>query len=174
MNIITPNVVAITHAHGLIGYMRMLKPVDVSHFVELGLMTSIQPQRTMDDRDVITCFWTSPTGVPYPLRALHDAGIALRTGSGVSVAPPDPRLAIPAVVLDAESSGREPFQSGQYLDVHTPLIASTATGHDRLAFGDSTDMVLLDADPCAADTPEAMYAMPQHVVMTSLCRECTY
>ena len=30
------------------------------------------------------------------------------------------------------------------------------------------------ADPYAADTPEAMRAMPQHVVMTLLCGERTY
>lgn len=43
-----------------------------------------------------------------------------------------------------------------------------------LASGDPADVVLLDADPYAADTPEAMRAMPQHVVMTLLCGERTY
>jgi len=79
-----------------------------------------------------------------------------------------------AAVLGTESSDREPFQPEQCLDVHTSLAASTATGRDRLASGDPADVVLLDADPYAADTPEAMRAMPQHVVMTLLCGERTY
>ena len=83
-------------------------------------------------------------------------------------------LSISAAVLGTESSDREPFQPEQCLDVHTSLAASTATGRDRLASGDPADVVLLDADPYAADTPEAMRAMPQHVVMTLLCGERTY
>lgn len=76
------------------------------------------------------------------------------------MAPLDPWLAISAAVLGTESSDREPFQPEQCLDVHTSLAASTATGRDRLASGDPADVVLLDADPYAADTPEAMRAMP--------------
>ena len=91
----------------------------------------------MDDRDVITRFWANPAGIPYPFRALHDAGTTLRMGSDAPVAPLDPWLAISAAVLGTESSDREPFQP-------------------------------------AADTPEAMRAMPQHVVMTLLCGERTY
>ena len=72
------------------------------------------------------------------------------------------------------SSSRKWGGGGQCLDVHTSLAASTATGRDRLASGDPADVVLLDADPYAADTPEAVRAMPQHVVMTLLCGERTY
>lgn len=152
----------------------MLKPVDIPRFAELGLTASIQPQHAMDDRDVITRFWANPAGIPYPFRVLHDAGTTLRMGSDAPVAPLDPWLAISAAVFGSESSDREPFQPEQCLDVRTSLAASTATGRDRLASGDPADVVLLDADPYAADTPEAMRAMPQHVVMTLLCGERTY
>ena len=120
----------------------------IPRFAELGLTASIQPQHAMDDRDVITRFWANPAGIPYPFRALHDAGTTLRMGSDAPVAPLDPWLAISAAVFGSESSDREPFQPEQCL--------------------------LLDADPYAADTPEAMRAMPQHVVMTLLCGERTY
>lgn len=173
-NTIALNAVAATHAHGSIEHAQMLEPVDIPRFAELGLTASIQPQHAMDDRDVITRFWANPAGIPYPFRALHDAGTTLRMGSDAPVAPLDPWLAISAAVLGTESSDREPFQPEQCLDVHTSLAASTATGRDRLASGDPADMVLLDADPYAADTPEAMRAMPQHVVMTLLCGERTY
>lgn len=173
-NTIALNAVAATHAHGSIEHAQMLKPVDIPRFAELGLTASIQPQHAMDDRDVITRFWANPAGIPYPFRALHDAGTTLRMGSDAPVAPLDPWLAISAAVLGTESSDREPFQPEQCLDVHTSLAASTATGRDRLASGDPADVVLLDADPYAADTPEAMRAMPQHVVMTLLCGERTY
>lgn len=173
-NTIALNAVAATHAHGSIEHAQMLKPFDIPRFAELGLAASIQPQHAMDDRDVITRFWANPAGIPYPFRALHDVGTTLRMGSDAPVAPLDPWLAISAAVFGAESSDREPFQPEQCLDVHTSLAASTATGRDRLASGDPADVVLLDADPYAADTPEAMRAMPQHVVMTLLCGERTY
>ena len=98
----------------------------------------------------------------------------LRMGSDAPVAPPDPWLAISAAVFGTESSDREPFQPEQCLDVRTSLAASTATGRDRLAAGDPADVVLLDTDPYAATTPEAMRAMPGHVVMTLLRGVRTY
>ena len=88
-NTIALNAVAATHAHGSIEHAQMLKPVDIPRFAELGLTASIQPQHAMDDRDVITRFWANPAGIPYPFRALHDAGTTLRMGSDAPVAPLD-------------------------------------------------------------------------------------
>lgn len=73
-NTIVLNAAAATHAHGSIEHAQMLKPVDIPRFAELGLTGSIQPQHAMDDRDVITRFWANPAGIPYPFKALHDAG----------------------------------------------------------------------------------------------------
>ena len=40
----------------------------------------------------------NPAGIPYPFRALHDAGTTLRMGSDAPVAPLDPWLAISAAI----------------------------------------------------------------------------
>ena len=145
-NTIALNAVAATHAHGSIEHAQMLKPVDIPRFAELEVTAVADPYWHFKEPQ----YWESKES------------------------PLDPWLAISAAVLGTESSDREPFQPEQCLDVHTSLAASTATGRDRLASGDPADVVLLDADPYAADTPEAMRAMPQHVVMTLLCGERTY
>lgn len=193
-----------TGAHGSIEHAQMLKPRDIPRLAALGLDASIQPQHAMDDRDVIARFWAHPAGIPYAFRALADTmaeaaadartqhatasrtrlragrgparyGLArLRMGSDAPVAPLDPWLAISAAVFATESSGREPFQPEQRLDAGVALAASTATGRGRLQTGDPADLVLLDADPYAAATPEAMRAMPSHVAATMLAGRWTY
>lgn len=191
-NTIVLNAAKAAHAHGSIEHAQMLKPRDIPRLAALGLDASIQPQHAMDDRDVIARFWAHPAGVPYPFRALADTmaearkdaeahrdaaataaphgsryGLArLRMGSDAPVAPLDPWLAISAAVFATESSDREPFQPEQRLTAHMSLAASTATGRDHLCTGDPADVVLLDANPYAVSTPEAMRAMPNHVVMT--------
>ncbi|KAB8292050.1 amidohydrolase [Bifidobacterium avesanii] len=173
-NTVVLNAAAATGAHGSIEHAQMLKPVDIPRFAELGLTASIQPQHAMDDRDVIARFWAHPAGIPYPFRALHDAGARLRMGSDAPVAPLDPWLAISAAVFGTESSDREPFQPEQCLDVRTALAASTAVGRDRLAPGDSADLVLLDRDPYAVRTPEEMRAMPRSVAATMVAGRWTH
>lgn len=165
-NTIVLNAAAATHAHGSVEHAQMLKPSDVPRFAALGLDASVQPQHAMDDRDVITRFWANPAGIPYAFRALHEADARLRMGSDAPVAPLDPWLAISAAAFGTESSDREPFQPEQCLSVQTALASSTATGYDRPRVGDPADIVLLDCDPYAITTPEAMRAMPHHVVMT--------
>ena len=159
-NTIALNAVAATHAHGSIEHAQMLKPVDIPRFAELGLTASIQPQHAMDDRDVITRFWGNPAGIPYAFNSLHRAGIKLLMGSDAPVAPLDPWLAISAAVFGTESSDREPFQSEQCLDFETALASSTALGRTTLQAGDAADLVLLDCDPSALESPEAMRARP--------------
>ena len=165
-NTIVLNAAAATHAHGSVEHAQMLKPSDVPRFAALGLDASVQPQHAMDDRDVITRFWANPAGIPYAFRALHEADARLRMGSDAPVAPLDQWLAISAAAFGTESSDREPFQPEQCLSVQTALASSTATGYDRPRVGDPADIVLLDCDPYAITTPEAMRAMPHHVVMT--------
>lgn len=140
----------------------------------LGLAASIQPQHAMDDRDVITRFWGNPAGIPYAFNSLHRAGIKLLMGSDAPVAPLDPWLAISAAVFGTESSDREPFQSEQCLDFETALASSTALGRTTLQAGDAADLVLLDCDPSALESPEAMRAMPDHVLATMLAGCWTY
>lgn len=173
-NTIVLDKAAITRARGSIEHAQMLKPADLPRFAELGLVASVQPQHAVDDRDVIGRFWAEPAGIPYAFRSLLDAGATLRLGSDAPVAPLDPWMAISAAVFGTESSAREPFQPEQCIDARTALRASTNIGRDRLRAGDHADLVLLDADPYAAATPEAMRAMPGHVVATMLGGCWTY
>ena len=163
-----------TKAHGSIEHAQMLKPTDIPRLAKLGLAASIQPQHAMDDRDVITRFWAHPAGIPYAFKSLHDAGTRLLMGSDAPVAPLDPWLAISAAVFGTESSEREPFQPEQCLDFDTALASSTAVGRERLRVGDMADLVLLDRNPSAADSPEEMRAMPRHVQATMLAGRWTY
>ncbi|WP_125981682.1 amidohydrolase [Bifidobacterium goeldii] len=173
-NTIVLDAAAATGAHGSIEHAQMLKPVDIPRFAQLGLTASIQPQHAMDDRDVIARFWANPAGIPYAFRSLYDAGAKLRMGSDAPVAPLDPWLAISAAVFGTESSSREPFQPEQCLPVEVALAASTEVGRVNPAAGDPADLVLLDTDPTALETPEAMRAMPSHVVMTFVAGQRTH
>ena len=173
-NTIVLNAAEATGAHGSIEHAQMLKPVDIPRFARIGLDASVQPQHAMDDRDVIARFWANPAGIPYPFRSLYDAGARLRFGSDAPVAPLDPWMAISAAVFGTESSAREPFQPEQCLDVRVALAASTAAGRDQLVPGAAADLVLLDADPYAADSPEAMRAMKDAVAATMLAGRWTY
>ncbi len=173
-NAIVLDAAALTHAHGSIEHAQMLRREDIPRLAALGLEASVQPQHAVDDRDVIGRFWAHPAGVPYAFGALHAAGTRLRLGSDAPVAPLDPWMAIAAAVFGTESSAREPFQPEQRLPVRVALAASTAVGRDRLRVGDAADFALLDADPYAAHTPEAMRAMARHVAMTFLAGRRTY
>lgn len=95
-------------------------------------------------------------------------------GSDAPVAPLDPWLAISASVFGTESSDREPFQPEQCLDFETALASSTAVGRVALRDADAADLVLLDCDPSIIDSPEAMRAMPEHVLGTMLAGRWTY
>ena len=173
-NTIVLDCAARTGAHGSIEHAQMLKPADIPRLAKLGLAASIQPQHAMDDRDVIARFWGHPAGIPYAFRSLREAGTRLLMGSDAPVAPLDPWLAISAAAFGTESSAREPFQPEQCLDFGTALASSTAVGRARLKTGDVADLVLLDRDPSAADSPEEMRAMPVHVQATMLAGRWTY
>jgi predicted amidohydrolase YtcJ len=163
-----------THARGSIEHAQMLKERDIPRLAQLGLAASIQPQHAMDDRDVITRFWGDPAGIPYAFNALHKVGTRLLMGSDAPVAPLDPWMAVSAAVFGTEDSAREPFQPEQCLDFETALASSTSTGRSTLQVGDVADLVLLDRDPSAIDSPEAMRAMPDHVMATMLDGRWTY
>jgi hypothetical protein len=46
---------------------------------------SVQPEHAIDDRDLTDAIWAQQTAVPYPLRALADAGANLLFGSDAPV-----------------------------------------------------------------------------------------
>ncbi|KAB7789636.1 amidohydrolase [Bifidobacterium leontopitheci] len=173
-NTIVLNAAEATRAHGSIEHAQLLKPKDIARFAKLGIAASIQPQHAMDDRDVIARFWAEPAGIPYAFRSLKESGATLLMGSDAPVAPLDPWMAISAAVFGSFTSDRSPFQPEQRLDVRTALAASTAVGRDTLQAGDQADLVLLDRDPYAADSPEEMRAMGDHVAATMMNGRWTY
>ena len=66
------------------------------------------------------------------------------------------------------------FPTEQCLDFETALASSTAVGRVALRDADAADLVLLDCDPSIIDSPEAMRAMPEHVLGTMLAGRWTY
>ena len=60
-------------------------------------------------------------------------------------------------------------------DCHTHFTQWSYTlGRTTLQAGDAADLVLLDCDPSELESPEAMRAMPDHVLATMLAGCWTY
>ena len=99
--------------------------------------------------------WATQTAVPYPLRALADAGANLLFGSDAPVAPLDPWAAMAAAVHRTRD-GRPAWRPEQALDAATALAASTAGGTatgSALEPGMVADLAVVDRDPLTADEP---------------------
>lgn len=146
---------AISGAHGTIEHAQLLAHADVARFARLGVAASVQPEHAIDDRDMTDMIWAGQTAVPYPLRALADAGANLLFGSDAPVAPLDPWAAMAAAVYRTRD-GRAPWQPAQGVDAATALAASTAGGSvtgSALFPGDLADLAVIDRDPLTADGP---------------------
>ncbi len=101
--------------------------------------------------------WAGQTALPYPLRALADAGANLLFGSDAPVSPLDPWAAM-AAAAHRTRDGRPAWRPEQGLDAATALAASTAGGSasgSALAPGSVADLAVADHDPLRADE-EAM------------------
>ena len=152
----------------------MLKECDIPRLAQLDLP---QASNRSTPWTIVTSSRDSgapPPESPHAFNNLHKAGTKLLMGSDAPVAPLDPWLAISASVFGTESSDREPFQPEQCLDFETALASSTAVGRVALRDADAADLVLLDCDPSIIDSPEAMRAMPEHVLGTMLAGRWTY
>lgn len=146
---------AIAGAHGRIEHAQLVAHADIARFARLGIGASVQPEHAIDDRDMTDSIWATQTALPYPLRALADAGANLLFGSDAPVAPLDPWAAMAAAVHRTRD-GREPWQPGQGVDAGTALAASTAGGSltgSALAPGVLADIAIVDRDPLTADEP---------------------
>lgn len=146
---------ALTGAHGTIEHAQLVAHADIARFARLGVGASVQPEHAIDDRDMTDSIWATQTALPYPLRALADAGANLLFGSDAPVAPLDPWAAMAAAVHRTRD-GREPWQPGQGVDAATALAASTAGGSltgAALAPGSLADLAVVDRDPLTADEP---------------------
>ena len=91
--------------------------------------------------------------MPYPLRALADAGTNVLFGSDAPVAPLDPWAAISAAVHRTRD-GRPAWRPEQALGAATALAASTAGGSatgSALEPGMVADLAVVDRDPLTCD-----------------------
>ncbi len=148
---------AATGAHGTIEHAQLVAHADIARFARLGVGASVQPEHAVDDRDMTDAIWAGQTALPYPLRALADAGANLLFGSDAPVSPLDPWAAM-AAAAHRTRDGRPAWRPEQGLDAATALAASTAGGSasgSALAPGSVADLAVVDHDPLRADE-EAM------------------
>jgi len=143
-------------ARGSIEHAQLVGAADAARMARLGLIASVQPEHAMDDRDVADTHWAGRTADAFPYGTLARAGVRLALGSDAPVAPLDPWAAIAAAVYRSRD-GREPWHPEQRIDLDTALAASVRS---RIAVGEVADVVVLDADPYAAATPEELRAVP--------------
>lgn len=144
---------AATGAHGTIEHAQLVAHADIARFARLGVAASVQPEHAVDDRDMTDAIWEGQTAVPYPLRALANAGANLLFGSDAPVSPLDPWAAMAAAVWRTRD-GRPAWRPEQALDAATALAASTAGGSETgsaLAPGSVADLVVADRDPLTVD-----------------------
>jgi len=145
------DVFAQTGASGTIEHAQLVAHRDIPRFARLGVGASVQPEHAVDDRDMTDSIWAAQTAVPYPLRALADAGANLLFGSDAPVSPLDPWAAIAAAVFRTRD-GRPAWRPEQALDAATALAASTAGGSatgSALEPGMTADLAVIDRDPLA-------------------------
>ncbi len=152
---------------GRIEHAQLLSDRDLARFAALGVIASVQPEHALDDRDVADRYWVGRTGRAFPLRSLLDAGARLLLGSDAPVAPLDPWIAISAAVARTRDE-REPWHPEQRI---TPAEALAASVETRIAVGERADLVLVDADPLAAEGV-ALREMP--VALTLLAGRPTH
>lgn len=146
------NAFAETGARGTIEHAQLVAHADFARFARLGVGASVQPEHAVDDRDMTDTIWAAQTALPYPLRALADAGANLLFGSDAPVAPLDPWAAMAAAVTRTRD-GRPAWRPEQAVTAATALAASTAGGSETgnaLDVGDTADLVVVDRDPLTA------------------------
>ncbi|WEK14478.1 MAG: amidohydrolase family protein [Candidatus Microbacterium phytovorans] len=144
---------AATGARGTIEHAQLVAHADVTRFARLGVGASVQPEHAIDDRDMTDTIWADQTAMPYPLRALADAGANLLFGSDAPVSPLDPWAAMAAAVHRTRD-GRPAWRPDQGVDPATALAASTAGGSSTgsaLHPGSLADLAVVDRDPLTAD-----------------------
>ena len=138
---------------GTIEHAQLVAHADIPRFARLGVGASVQPEHAIDDRDLTDSIWAGQTALPYPLRALADAGANLLFGSDAPVSPLDPWAAMAAAVFRTRD-GREPWHPEQGVDAATALgrLDPRRLGAPGRAIepGRSADLALCERDPLAA------------------------
>jgi predicted amidohydrolase YtcJ len=137
-----------TGQRGSIEHAQLVALEDLPRMARLPVTASVQPAHLLDDRDVTERLWADRTDRVFAFRAMVEAGIPLALGSDAPVSPLDPWLAMAAAV-HRSADDREPWHPEQALTAAEALAAST-DGATTIAPGARGDLVLLDADPLAA------------------------
>jgi predicted amidohydrolase YtcJ len=130
---------------GRIEHAQLVRPEDAHRFARPGLITSVQPQHAMSDRDVADRHWADRTPTAFPYGSLLRAGATLEFGSDAPVAEPDPWHAIADAVHRTDDE-RPPWHSEQAIPLSAALRAA-AGGRTTLTVGDPADLVMLAHDP---------------------------
>ncbi len=146
-----------TGARGSIEHAQLLRAGDAERFARLGVVASVQPEHALDDRDVAERYWPGRTDRAFAVGTLLRAGATLAFGSDAPVAPLDPWLAV-AAAAHRTRDDRDPWHPEQRIGVADALDASTG-GRATPRVGDRADLVVVDADPLAADAA-TLRAMP--------------
>ncbi|MGR6741568.1 amidohydrolase [Microbacterium arborescens] len=149
---------AMTGATGTIEHAQLVAHADIPRFARLGVGASVQPSHAVDDRDMADEFWAGQTAIGYPMCELVDAGANLLFGSDAPVARLDPWTTMSDAVFRTRDD-REPWRPHQRVSAAAALAASTAGGSQTgsaIAPGDVADLIIVDRDPLAAETPGAL------------------
>ncbi|MFV0373136.1 amidohydrolase [Microbacterium sp.] len=142
----------VTGARGTIEHAQLVAHADIARFARLGVGASVQPEHALDDRELVDALWAAQTALPYPLRALVDAGATVLFGSDAPVAPLDPWAAMASAVFRRRDDGAV-WRADQAVDAATALAASTAEGSSAgsaIDVGEIADLVVVDRDPLTA------------------------
>lgn len=146
-----------TGAVGTIEHAQLVAHADLHRFARLGVAASVQPTHAVDDRDVADREWSAQTALPYPLRALADAGAEQRVGSDAPVSDLDPWNAIAAAVYRTNDD-RPAWHPEQAVPFDLARAASTERGSGEDAVGIEpgavADLVLCESDPRTAGAAE--------------------
>lgn len=137
-----------TGSRGTIEHVQMIRPEDIPRMAASGIVGSIQPAHLLDDRDMAHRCWADRTDRCYAFASLLRGGVPLVFGSDAPIAPLDPWLAMSAAVCRTNDE-RDQWNPEECLTVAEALAASTDQ-QNTLHAGGRPDVVLLDADPFAA------------------------
>ncbi len=156
-----------TGASGTIEHAQLVASDDIIRLAQLPVAASVQPEHTLDDRELLAKYWQGQTATAYPLASLAAAGVPLRLGSDAPVAPLDPWITISAAVH--RRRGEEPaYEQHEALTFGQALAASTRS---TIAVGQPADLVLVADDPREV-SPAALRTIP--VALTILAGQITH
>jgi predicted amidohydrolase YtcJ len=139
---------AATGATGSIEHAQLVAVPDVARMGRLGVVASVQPAHLLDDRDVTHQCWPDRAERCFPLRSMIGAGVTLALGSDAPVAPLDPWEAMAAAV-HRTGDARAEWNAQETITV-AQALAGSIDGAPTVGAGSLADLVLVDADPCAA------------------------